>query len=1613
MKIQKKCLKALALSIVLAITGSFAPAAEMTGSDPKNRPYTDFSPGRLYIYTGGHLASDVRVSKFFWFGDGFSGTRVMTPLLFEETEEGVFAVRGIGYGRRVASDSKTQIFNFGLLHGTDVTTNDKFTFGFINALVDSDGRPTYRSAGTVDYSRTYGSTPGLGGYTTTNDWMLTQNFLDLSTAPGTTYGVVGTDARFPLYRRDPGELRLMWYFPGQESDTRSYSAAVSTVSAKTSPEPIEPSPETLTVSVAELFDLADGDYDEIRVEGLENDEGDVLLQWVEVTAGGIFVGGGKVLYYAGMSDVIGNTFTVETGESDNDGLLLETFFKIPDILGGSSTQFRFRITRDNRLRPVSMRIDIPTTVQKGAFTIERAYIEIDTEENKVEGGGFFAPDGVTPTIGGWLGLKGGIGSAVNGLPSMDVVKFGLGKSSLNYPIGSTGAFLDYIGAYIENDYGLSDPDNWDRSCLSGEFDIVLGQSVPIAGHNIAPYDFFGHGTWNIHDGSFDFSGSGKLLNAVETSAVRLQYRPPFEITADGWFDALGIYTGKMRLSLKDGLLAGALNGRLQIPDDIPVIGGMRLADVDASLSGTCFRGTASVELIPGIPEICVPEVCTRVPPCVYLCWPSWCSTWWGGYPCTDCGTKCGPEICTPAFCTPAVPPVTADFGFSFDMQSGSFDFDLFSVPVEKEKAPKDSGGKFTFLTNWRVLKQMPENNPAARRSPMSTGDRYAAGDNPASEQFVLDQSAPGLLFRVGFNAGDVTSVPMHVTLPGGDVLDTAEGPLPGGYEIHSGYSRFNPKAFEQVIVVIDPAPGTYTVTVDNPADLGEITINAMIQNKSPDGGITSVRTGPEAGQYQIDWWVADLETLPTVHLELDADRDGYDGFRVAAMDTADGGGTYILETQNLDLPGDHYFVTLVIEDGVNAPVHRVSDTWIEVVPNGRPAPVTHLQYYPGDGGFQLQWTAGSAETVTGYLIQWTEDAEDPGTFDRQTWIPDTGNGRPTAVVDGLVNGVPVLVRVLAVGTDGGRSASSEILRIVPQRIGENHAPRITSLPDEDATAGWAYAYAPMLEDVDPSESYAWRLTRGPSGMTVDAASGLLCWTPAAVQAGNHEVTLQVVEILPNGNTAEAEQAFQIHVYPPDQIQGLEAHLYRLCSPPLRNTWENTTYQYQPVVHGPEGGSIRFELLAGPAGMCIDPDSGQVAWTVPAGAEGTWVRIKAIAEEMYAVYQDYYLFVQRNDQLLPQMSAQNDLGFWDVAVNENQPLVILNEFTVGDGLVFSVNGIAGGSAEFGTINEYGVFTAPASIPDPPTVTVTMERRLYGGGTEFLDMATINITEANLPAADALGPVFSDKGNQAAAWVWNVTTSSRTEVTHADLCLNTADDIDALSFGDAPAIFNKRRRAFFIVDRNAAGASGDVAARVAAQNPIQRDLYVEDTTGAGNALCIADLPGLGGAAGADADDIDAFDFGDRGLRTGVRLYFSLTADSPTLSTNGWGSGDVLTVLYQVPGTLERYAAAADIGAPADIDALSIHDLNLDNVYQPSADYIIYSAGAAAGVMHYGFGAPVGTGGFAGGHALFGLLDTDDIVALAHKTLPRCTDTDRNGSPDLGDAVYILQMLTGLRN
>ncbi|MFM9882536.1 MAG: putative Ig domain-containing protein, partial [Burkholderiales bacterium] len=166
-------------------------------------------------------------------------------------------------------------------------------------------------------------------------------------------------------------------------------------------------------------------------------------------------------------------------------------------------------------------------------------------------------------------------------------------------------------------------------------------------------------------------------------------------------------------------------------------------------------------------------------------------------------------------------------------------------------------------------------------------------------------------------------------------------------------------------------------------------------------------------------------------------------------------------------------------------------------------------------------------------------------------------------------------------------------------VAANVAPQITSTPVTTATAGVAYGYDVNATDANGGV-LTYSLTQSPAGMTINATSGLIAWTPAAAQVGSQAVTVRVTD--PGG--LFATQSFSITVVAANVAP-------QITSTPVTTATVGVAYGYDVNATDANGGVLTYSLTAAPAGMTINATSGLIAWTPTAaqvGSQAVTVRV---------------------------------------------------------------------------------------------------------------------------------------------------------------------------------------------------------------------------------------------------------------------------------------------------------------------------------------------------------------------------------------------------------------------
>jgi Leucine-rich repeat (LRR) protein len=176
---------------------------------------------------------------------------------------------------------------------------------------------------------------------------------------------------------------------------------------------------------------------------------------------------------------------------------------------------------------------------------------------------------------------------------------------------------------------------------------------------------------------------------------------------------------------------------------------------------------------------------------------------------------------------------------------------------------------------------------------------------------------------------------------------------------------------------------------------------------------------------------------------------------------------------------------------------------------------------------------------------------------------------------GLVSWTPSTPGTFAVAVRVSNSVGSAEQ---PFTITVNELPQITSSPVTAGLVGQPYAY-----DVDasgvPAPTFA--LVTNPAGMTINAGSGLLAWTPPA--AGIYTVTVTA-----NNSVGADSQTFEINVTADTELEAPQI----LTQPPtVGAVGQNYTYDVDASgVPAP-----LFALSQAPAGMSINSTTGSISW----------------------------------------------------------------------------------------------------------------------------------------------------------------------------------------------------------------------------------------------------------------------------------------------------------------------------------------------------------------------------------------------------------------------------------
>ncbi|MBI3467959.1 MAG: putative Ig domain-containing protein, partial [Planctomycetes bacterium] len=177
---------------------------------------------------------------------------------------------------------------------------------------------------------------------------------------------------------------------------------------------------------------------------------------------------------------------------------------------------------------------------------------------------------------------------------------------------------------------------------------------------------------------------------------------------------------------------------------------------------------------------------------------------------------------------------------------------------------------------------------------------------------------------------------------------------------------------------------------------------------------------------------------------------------------------------------------------------------------------------------------------------------------------------------------PVVVQIQdALGASARQSFAIDVSCV-------NLVPAITSVPPTTAAVGQAYFYPVRATDSEGDPLTFTLLSGGRGNMNLEAATGLLRWTPVAGDAG---VNLQVAIQVGDGQGNLATQSFVVVVSAtvPNQPPVI-------TSTPVFVATVGSLYVYDVIAQDPEQGVLTYSLETVPDGMTIDEETGAIRWT---------------------------------------------------------------------------------------------------------------------------------------------------------------------------------------------------------------------------------------------------------------------------------------------------------------------------------------------------------------------------------------------------------------------------------
>ncbi len=250
------------------------------------------------------------------------------------------------------------------------------------------------------------------------------------------------------------------------------------------------------------------------------------------------------------------------------------------------------------------------------------------------------------------------------------------------------------------------------------------------------------------------------------------------------------------------------------------------------------------------------------------------------------------------------------------------------------------------------------------------------------------------------------------------------------------------------------------------------------------------------------------------------------------------------------------------------------------------------------------------------------------------------------------------VTVTLAATDARGNTATQSFDIDVSNVVRNAPPVISSRANFRARVNAAYDYQVIARDPE-GDAITYSLLRSPSGMTIDANTGLIAWTPTITQAGAHLIQVQARDTA--GNSAVQRFAILARVN--------QAPVITSTAP--KSVSLGGVYRYDLAVNEPDGDAVSFALLVAPTGMTIDPH-GRITWPTLPGVELANSVTVEVTDSFGAVATQTFTLSVTPDQTAPRIVMQ--LSTNPLALGEDVVVVVQATDDVGVvGIQLTMNG----------------------------------------------------------------------------------------------------------------------------------------------------------------------------------------------------------------------------------------------------------------------------------------------------------------------------------------------------